>query len=718
MADEKPSPLTKSRTWRPKDEWLGHLVRDVMRDAKSREPWLQRQAGFLYQRYCIERRDRKFPWPGASTICMPTTDTAVKRLSSAYIQSLLATDPPVTVLALKGADQAKAIAVERRLKHLLDVRMPDAEKEAALATDLLLQTGHVCILVGYDYRTRMAREVVTRDRLPDPIKAIVANAPVDEDQADAIFQLTGRPVVSQKELADGESMLRLALRAYYGLDPKDRLDKKAEDALVKWLLDGKEDSVTIKRREVSRSTPRYWAQLPEDLILNYGATSVDEARRITVREWVTREQFEQRWRDEQWDDEAAEEALKRGVNQRASRVIDYLATARREINSAVPTVYGTPSTADSDDAIELWTTYCWADIDGDGEVERAMLTIHPGSRGLLKGRELPYDLYEWPIIQIRREHADRGVYTSRGIPEILRPLDEEITTQHRAKLNAMSIANAPTFKGRIGSGLNARVVQWRPGQIIWLQRMDDFDQVRVDSKDVSYIQEEQQLVGWVERLAAIYDSSLTEQRQLTRPRTAGEINAITGLQEQAIGSDLLLWHRGWARVFRWLHALDVQFGPDEVWVRTTEDERPVRQTRHEIQGAFEFQPSPAALMSPVLRLQKAQAMLQVLTQAAQTKISLASEDEEIRPLEAIRAIMESIDPRLMSRIIHKLTPAEKAKKQQEAQAAQGQGAIGLPPGLFAGPIDQSAARAQAAVDVQNQSGVPIASPPLETGGLI
>lgn len=732
---EKPDPtLAHGDEFAPSRQWVNQLWAGIVRDNNSRQAWLIRQADYLRRRFSVELQDVKFPWPGASTLVIPTIDKAVKRLSSAYIQSTLGPDPPVVVIGQNAASHRKAVNVERRLKHLIDVRMPEVERELSIAVDSFLQTGSAFISVGYDFRTRDSREIISRERLPAPLQQVVGQGITDPMLAEHIYKLTGRPVVTLQEMKDNEGLLRRALEYYFNLRPGDKRDAKALDKIAKWLFAGAEDPLMVERREVFRDTPRFWAEMPEDVILHRAVDDIQDSPRVTVRTRMTAQRIQQQARDQGWDTKVVDQILEQGPTPRTTGLMDMMGAARRSIRDRVPTIFGESGYGDGEGTYEVMTVHTWwspeedaraartsRPANHDDEPRRVVVKIHRGTQRVLMARELPYSLYEVPLIQIKREHTMRGVWDARGVPEVIDALDREITAQHRSKLNAMAIANAPTFKARIGSGLSTKNMHWVPGQFYWMQRMEDMEPLVVPQHDTSYEREEFILEGKVEQLLSLYDSSLTEQKQLTRPRAATEIQAVTSLQEQAVGADLLLWHRGMARVWRWLHALDVQFGPAEIDVRLTGDD-PVQQTRHEIQGEFDFIPAPAALMSPNYRLQQASAVKDVLISAAQAGIQFDPTEYEVRPEEAFMAILEAINPRVAERTLRRREPAEVARlKQQAAQAQAAQQApVGLAPGLFEGPIDQSAqVAAQAAAAAKGlPNGAVVQVPPVNLGGLV
>lgn len=658
------------------EDFIKQLVQSVREDETSRGTWLRRQAHFLRRRYTKSFRGTDWPWPNAADIVMPTMDMTVDRLKPVFIRSTVGTRPVVTVLARNPESMDRVSNLEMFMDWLVETRIPNFSEEIAYASDQYLQHGYCVFKVWYDYRTRRVSEVVDRNRLPVAIASLV-RTDLTTEQANQVAAVSGIPFITQAEFAQGvdKNRLKSLLRDHFDLDPDDKDDNRAENTLVDWLMSKKPaPTVTIKKREVWRDTPRITAILPEDLIVSDTVEDIQDAMRITHRYFLTEQQIRERARDQKWIKKTVEKMLAPEESPPASASIeDQTLTQTRElVHTEQPTtIYpgGAPS-----EHFEIWDIYTYMDLDGDDIWERVVLTINPISAELLRIIELPYKHGAWPFVQIKFEHNDKRFYRSRGIPEKLDDLDVEITQQHRSKLNHMTLVNAPVLLYRLGSRFNTENLRFIPGQPIGVQRADDVTSLRLENKDLSYEREEQILQGWVERYLGVFDANLGDQGRLTRPRTATEINFAGSIQAQISGSRVMLWHRGMARVYNMLWDLWLQWGPDKVFVRVTGEspERLMPMTRHEIQGDFDFVPTPSALNDPGRQAQEAQQQLFTLTQILPFS-QLIEPRFEFNLGEAVLLFLEAVDSRKARRIMRRRTDKEIAEIQRRlTEAARAQ----------------------------------------------
>jgi len=104
-----------------------------------------------------------------------------------------------------------------------------------------------------------------------------------------------------------------------------------------------------------------------------------------------------------------------------------------------------------------------------------------------------------PIHTAEFELNKRRWYAPRGVIEKIDDIEKEVTVQHRAKLNRMMIANAPTFKYRTGSGINAANWHWIPGQSTLAGILRAIFSMDVPNLDMSFEREEMILRTWAEQ---------------------------------------------------------------------------------------------------------------------------------------------------------------------------------------------------------------------------
>lgn len=700
-------------------QWAADIIRMVQRDERSREAWLRKQVHFLRRRYGHEFRNTAWPWPGASDIVLPTIDMAIDRLKPMFVQSLLGTSPPITVIANKAEFHDKVPMIEQFLEWGMNIKMPRFKDEVNYGADFLLQHGIAVAEIVYDYRTRRVREVITRDSLPPDIRSVVpSDKNIDATTADAAHAISGQAVAPitpsefralPKEIKDN---VRERLGRHFGLDLDIKEDAKSLDQLMTWLGTA-ESSVTIRKREVYRDSPRVSFIPIEFVVFPPYVTDPELSPRITIRRHYTRPEMIELARDQKWPSTVLDNILvsqegdaKGGASATPTLTADELKNTRIDIHHSEPHHnygYGR-ARAEKEETYEFLEHYCWEDIDGDGYPEKAVILVHPNTSQIVRAIELPYNHGQWPLVFFQLECADKRILHTRGIPEKLNDLDAEIIDQHRSKLNAMEIANAPVFTYRIGANLDPDLLRFIPGQMYPVYSHDDVKQLITQTNDVSYEREELNLLNWVERRVGILDPALTQQNQLTRPRTAREIDAIGSLQAEVSGNMLLMWLTKWAEVFRQVWALWIQYGSDEWYVQSTGDAEPVRMTRHMLQGEFDFIPSPAGLNNPAMRARLAQTQLQTLLQTLPYR-QMIEPEYEFSIGTAIRDFLDLVDARRARQILRKRTPEEIQQMLQQQQQAQQQQLMGAMQGS-----PQEAADALLGLQEQAEPGNELTSP--------
>jgi hypothetical protein len=122
---------------------------------------------------------------------------------------------------------------------------------------------------------------------------------------------------------------------------------------------------------------------------------------------------------------------------------------------------------------------------------------------------------------------------------------------------------------------------------------------------------------------------------------------------------------GYTEYFQMWHA----FGPQEVWIRVTGGEQPIKLTKEDLQGQFYFQPTGTiGEQDPLAEAAKAQTRIQVLAQIKQ--LGLSEPQFEINMGEAVRDWLEKEDIRLSKRILRERSPEEIQQIVQEQQRQQ------------------------------------------------
>lgn len=688
------------------------VVRNRVRSHdRARQAWLNRMAHFIKRRYAKMGRKGNFPWPGASNRVLPLIDMEIEKHKPLYIQSTIGASPPCTFQAMNPESFEKTGALETFFEWLLYVRMRDFRREIAYGADHFCQMGMVVWKIGWDYQSEPATEVINRARLPQDLRGMLAPPNVTEAQADLLYATTGQKMITRRELmkkGNRDQILAL-VRKHFLLDEDDPLDKKAERILMEYILQSDEETCVIRRRSVRYDGPSLHAIPPQDVIVAPSTTDVQMAEDITHQFQLTETELFQRARDSGWNDNAVNEILQPRRPRRAqpasglqsmSDVVD------RAYSSGHDDVVSTMPTAADDrraGVYTLWETCCYVPmdergrLDEGGEPTKCVITHHPGSDAVLEFRALPFAHGMWPYEQGKYELVSKLYHHTRGIAEKLNDLDILVNEEQRAKENRRTISNAPVFVYRVGSLFNPDVVKWIPGQMIPATRTDDVRELPVSNVSVDFDREQQFGLSMIEQYLGSLDTVIKEQGNLTRPRTAREIDAVTAIGGQLLGPRVLLWQDTMMRVYRQILSNWYQFGADQVFVSVVGADAPKHMTKAEIMGEFDLVPSPAALSNPQTRSIEAKAILDTLVNVVSQGQSFIGPEYEVRLDKALRHYLDVVDPREAAVVIRKRTPAEvQAIQQQLAQRSQPQqldlsGPIGAIPQKIQSITDQARA---------------------------
>lgn len=652
-------------------EFIHELRAQVADDITARYDW-ERKLEINYQRrYAQLGRGTDWPFPGASDIVVPTMDMTIDRVKAAEVALFANVRPMCAFLpVMQGTvDQA------RKLEYYFDWRMryscPDFFQQLILGLDDRLQTGRTVLKTIYEYQTINEWQTILLKDLPGRLRKFSVLPVGGSKAADMLYQLSGGKIapISKKEFDEQEEVIRNLVESEFELDPEDSIDDKAITDIMKFFRNG-EPEVIVKRRAVKKHYPRMVAVDPLHFIVPSYARDIEAADRVTHRMWFTKDQIRGKVRDANWREGTVDIICKDKAGSFDSNLVNGYSSIEvsKDMREGISAHAG-------EDLHEVYETHCLYDIDGDGVGERVIVTWSPNCEYPFKFIASPFDHGQVPFTPIFYELNDGRYYASRGIPEKISDLDEEVTQQRRAKLNRMTIANSPTFTYRRGSGFQPTKVTWLPGSMYEVTQQGDLSAIQMPNLDISFDREQQILRSEIESYVGTMDAALTNPLSSNKdPRTATEVNAVTNISNQAIGYRTVLLQLGMQRVFEQLWSLDNQFGPDELQYYVL-GEQPEHMTRKEIRGKYMIVPRGTVVnSSPEMEAAKALQKMQVLMNFGP---ALGQDPRyEINVGTALMDYFNALDPIHNQRIIRQRTPEEVQKIQaQQAQAQQAAQAV-------------------------------------------
>lgn len=159
-----------------------------------------------------------------------------------------------------------------------------------------------------------------------------------------------------------------------------------------------------------------------------------------------------------------------------------------------------PTWHDGFEFYEFWVDF---DIDGDGELEALVCTIHPQTRTYLRLDFNPFFNQEKPY-SVARYIRQEGRFYGIGLCELGEQAQDAISTMTNQRIDNATLLNSAMFGTLDGSGIKQGEAFY-PGAIKTLRSKDDLWSIDVGQKADSTIQNEAQLLGYHEKRSGVSD---------------------------------------------------------------------------------------------------------------------------------------------------------------------------------------------------------------------
>lgn len=514
----------------------------------ERGGWISRQRVLTRLRYSIRRPALDFPFKGCSNLGIPYIDQIIRKAKPNFMRLITDADP---IVEFQGEDP-DAADVERDAEEfynwLFKLEMDSIEPLAYLI-DTMCHRGFAFAQAGWDYRTEYECRTVD-------VASILQKAGIQPT-----------PETSPDEIAT--AAIR-AIIADYEIDPTSRRAARFLERAHTAISNGA-PFVKIAHRKVIRDRPAVWDRDPMQVLLPVRATSVDDAEWVIVQHVLSLRRiqqleadgfFEEGFAKKIRDDLKFADASRRGVFENAYGFTQSL-QAFKELEDQRERIWGT----EDDDNILLWEVFHWTDFDDDELLERAHTWIHPRSRS--RGRHVPYayPFHRWPLVKFDFEKTSRRWHSPRGISAMLEGIQREVNAQHNARIDGMTIRNAPTYQVQAAAGFKSRNWRLQPGQVLQMPPGAQIQPVAQDRGPFpEQFQEENYLRNIGEQYIGTFDAVLNNATS-SEARTATEIQAAAQFAASTATFDAILFQHSMRRLHELIWALWVDLGPDEVYIK-------------------------------------------------------------------------------------------------------------------------------------------------------
>lgn len=657
---------------------LCQQVKDAQGD---RQDWVDNQTKWFKQRYGIRGR-KTFPWPDASNLHLPLTDSVIKNLLAKF-DRLVFGSIPIAACEPTGAETAEdAKRVEGFMDWLLRSRMHNEHigfsfrAQLSVANSRMTEQGFAILKMTWEERTRPVRETLDVSELPDDFQQLVLMLRGEVPEG---MQIEGDLLDAVAGAGSPEEFAGIVIADFYNMDLE--ADAKKIGKIVKEIKRG-EDVVTFTYNEICYSAPYMKSIDSADFIVPADTMHLQHARFACERMWFSQQQIEEKGHIGMWGNIAKLYPPRSGATNNRLVHPTNAASGQAQGRNGIellPMVKrdkeGVRETGTSSDLREIWELHFWYREDDEEPLQRYYAVVDAETKTILRGpKPLPYDHGLLPYVQISRERYDTRFHSSRGVPETVRDLQAELNVSINQQTDRETINNAPFYTYLTGSGFSPGQLRWIPGQGVGVQRHEVLNFPQRPRNDIPGEPENRrrEIKSWAEQLTGSQDYGLSKQtNQGGGPRTAYEVGQVNALSELLFGMDAGVYSDQLACVFFHIFSLWHQYGDDDVWVRSART-KPARVSRKDLMGGYKFMlVGKADSSNPLLRAQKAQFRMGILTPYVDRPLPGAGGKLwMIHSADLIRDFAEEDDARAAAGYLHEMTPEEVQQYQQAQQASQ------------------------------------------------
>ena len=521
---------------------LSALVNRALTAERNRQGWLDRQRALSRLRFGI-RSPKTFPWKGASNLSVPFVDQVIRKYKPTMMRLIVEPDP---IVEFVGTDQA-AIEVERTAEivfnWLFKTEM-EAIEPMAFIIDGLCHRGFAFAQVGWEYRTEYeCRLLYVKDYFPN----------ARNTEAAQIAQRLARE---------------------YDLDITDERVQSSLSQVVAKIQAGAE-FVKLAFRRVIADRPAVWDRDAVQVIAPPRCTDIGNAEWVIIQHVLSLRDLKQRAADALFSRPSVEKILgdMRSTKDKASGSrpdtdipLSPSLWHDRELQNERERIWG----VEDEDNILIWEIFHWYDHNNDGLVDRTVTYLHPRSMTKLRSMPYPYPFHQWPLVKYDFEKINRRWHSPRGITQMLMDLQLEINAQHNARIDGMTLRNAPTYQMPVLGQFMVRNFRATPGTIIHTKggaRLEPLQQDRQAFPE--QFQEENALRALGEHYIGVFDAAITSPVAQTKPRTATEISAIVQYTAATATFDAILFQLANRKLYSLIWELFMDLGPNEVKLKVS-----------------------------------------------------------------------------------------------------------------------------------------------------
>jgi hypothetical protein len=454
------------------------------------------------------------PWDGASDLRVFLVDNIINKKVAMEVMAFKRAN--LSAVPVESTDAARAQIVSNFMRWLIQTQIPEVDREIEIFSNYAKEKGLSAMGVFWEKRREKVLVNVKLTDLQQQFPQIDVQALIEDENA--------------------AEDLKMIFTEQYGCS------KGKASSMLKELRKNGETSVPMEGPERSYPIIRAF-NLDEQLFIPSFSTDLEQAPGIYRVEYFTAEKLRAMVRDDGWDEEWVEAAIR---TQRGRLITispsEYLQPISRSF------VYTQQRFTD-----RIGVVFCYQRLSDEDGVPGIYCTVfHPHlppdskHEGYAKTGLLGYAHGQYPFILYRREYLSRKLHDSRGVPEPGKPWQDQIKAHKDSRIDAASIAILPPIcypQGRPPG-------RWGPGAMISERRANEYHYADRPAPDMN-----------TENSENLLEASFKEYNGFASKEGDPSIDPIFNQFEVDKFLSCM------AKVFRQVWKLYKQYGQDEVMFR-------------------------------------------------------------------------------------------------------------------------------------------------------
>lgn len=531
------------------------------------------------------KKKKTFPFVGCSNIRMPTLDTQIRKIKASIVNLIFGIRPVVQAEPDPSGNWQTAKKIEKFLDHLIMDKIKIKNK-SIIGIDQSLEKGFYLIKPYWRCEiTERVEELSTDDLTLQEVMWVYAE---DRTIPEITQELIRRLQVDTNDLVARENL--------------SKIDKIAEK-----ILKG-ETEIRVELQDVTYNCPDIDLCSPERVYVpTTTGVSPQDSTYLIHEFFLPIQTLEQNIHHKGWSEPAVDDIKHKGSKDLNDKKSDISKDEREGIERL----------QSNEGLVKIWECYCWYDINDDGKLEKAVITIAPEFNKLLRKITLPTYSGKFPFVKLFYEMTDDRWFSHRGLPELIEDIVKEIDIQHMQKIDYGTLTNSPMYAYRAGM-VNPRTVQFVFGQGLPVHGMqplnDSIQQINSQNPNINFSYEREQMIleTKIQELVGQLDFSLQSMINKREPRTLGEVELQSSSMQQVQSLSGNYFREQFEELFNWIWELWCQYGDDsyEFAYFGKEGWEQIKLTKEEIQGKYKITiRGNDQNTNPKIKLQKAQMIL-------------------------------------------------------------------------------------------------------------